>query len=529
MKIALISPLESIISYGLRSLSAVLKEAGFETQMIFLPRESEGLPWEGFRYAYPQGVLDEIAQLVGDSGLIGITLMTNYMDNAVQLTRHLRRATSAPIAWGGIHPTVRPEECLEYADVICVGEGEEALRELAQRLATGQGYTGIENLWHKEDGEIVRTPLRPLQIDLDIYPYPDYEPSTSYVLYQGHLEQLTPARLVHYLSWPYTSDAVPTYTTMMSRGCTYACRYCCNNALRQIYHGQWRVRRRSVANFVGELKAITTRFPEIQLIKIEDDNFLSDVEVLRDFCAAYKREVGRPMFITGFQPPMVDEEKIAMLMEAGMTEVRMGIQTGSARTMRQIYHRPTRREDVLRAAQVLSRFSGPTLLPVYDIIVDNPWETEDDVLETLRLLLDIDGPYEIIMFSLTFFPGTELYTQAKEEGLLQDEVEEVYRQHYLANRRSYANGLLKLVQIRRAPRGLIRFLLWDGLRRRNWVWLPYLAYAFFSALGYLHAGLRALFRGDWAAFGRAFRAHLAGPNRDLQRYQGDFGEVEPGG
>ena len=193
--------------------------------------------------------------------------------------------------------------------------------------------------------------------------------------------------------------------------------------------------------------------------------------------------------------------------------------------MRAIYHRPTRREDIVQAARVLSQFSGRALLPVYDIIVDNPWETEDDVLETLRLLLEIEGPYEIIMFSLTFFPGTELYERARQEGLLRDEVDEVYRQHYLANRRSYANGLLKLVQIRRAPRGLIRFLLRDGLRRRNWVWLPYLAYAFFAGLGFIAAGWRALRRGDWAAFVRAFRAPLAGPARDLPRYQGAFGEV----
>ena len=63
MKVSLISPFESVVSYGVRCLSAVLKQAGFETQMIFLPRESEGLPWEGFRYAYPPRVLDEIAQL----------------------------------------------------------------------------------------------------------------------------------------------------------------------------------------------------------------------------------------------------------------------------------------------------------------------------------------------------------------------------------------------------------------------------------------------------------------------------------
>ena len=87
--------------------------------------------------------------------------------------------------------------------------------------------------------------------------------------------------------------------------------------------------------------------------------------------------------------------------------------------------------------------------------------------------------------------------------------------------------LLKLVQTQRAPRWLLKLLLGERLRRRNWVWLPYLVYNLYSALGYLQAGLRALFRGDWAAFRRAFRAHFVGPDRDLQVYQGALGEARP--
>lgn len=33
-----------------------------------------------------------------------------------------------PIIWGGIHPTIRPDECFEYADMVCVGDGEDALK-----------------------------------------------------------------------------------------------------------------------------------------------------------------------------------------------------------------------------------------------------------------------------------------------------------------------------------------------------------------------------------------------------------------
>lgn len=508
-KVTLISVYESIISYGMRSLSASLKAAEFEAQMIFLPRETEGFRWKGFRYVYPEAVLDQIAELASDSELIGITLMTNYFDNAVQITRHLHRCTNAPIVWGGIHPTIRPEECLEYADLVCVGEGEDALCKLAQQLAEGKGYTDVDNMWYKRDSTIVRTPLRPLPLDLDIYPYPDYDLDAEFVLHQGRIQPMTPELLLHYLRFPYTNDSVPTYVTMMSRGCSYKCTYCCNNALRNTYHGQWQVRRRSVSNFIGELRQVTTRFPGIQCIKIEDDNFIDDVETLREFRDTYTQTLDIPLFITGFQPPMVDQERVSLLVDAGMNRVRMGIQTGSMRVMHQIYRRPVRREHMIHAFQVLQAFTDRIEPPMYDLIVDNPWETEEDQLETLHMLLDIPKPYHLILFSLTFYPGTELYQRARQEGLLQDDLNQVYRKNYLESERTYINGLFKLFQSQYAPRWLMVLLLHNSIRRLNWVWLPYLLYSLFHAVKLLKASWQSLLRSDWDAFTRAFRLRVS--------------------
>jgi anaerobic magnesium-protoporphyrin IX monomethyl ester cyclase len=202
-RVTFISVYESVATYSIRVLSALLKMAGVETQLIFMPRETEGFRWDGFRYAYSEAVLDQMAELTGDSDLVGITLMTNYFDNAVQITRHLHCRISAPIVWGGTHPTICPEECLEYADLVCIGEGEEALCELVQKLAGGEGYAGVDNMWYKRDGEVVRMSLRPLLLDLDAYPYPDYDLNAEFVLHQGRIRPMTQELLLHYLSFPY--------------------------------------------------------------------------------------------------------------------------------------------------------------------------------------------------------------------------------------------------------------------------------------------------------------------------------------
>jgi len=250
MQVGLISVYESIMAYGLRCLSSVLKQAAISTRMVFLPRETEGIRRDGFRYAFSEGLLAELAELVKSCDLVGISVMSNYFENAVQITKYLNEHTAAQIIWGGIHTTLKPEECLEHADLVCVGEGEDALLELIKKMSESNGSEGIRNIWYKKGGEIIRTPLRPLETNLDQYPYPDYSLDDVFILYEGVIRPMTEDLLMYYLDYPHDIRTGPTYVALMSRGCTYSCTYCCNNALRRVYPNSWKVQRRSTKNIL---------------------------------------------------------------------------------------------------------------------------------------------------------------------------------------------------------------------------------------------------------------------------------------
>ena len=503
MKITLISPYEDIACLGLRSISAYLKRAGYQTQMIFLPRVgTEGIRYQGFQYRYDERLLRQVVALAMDSDLIGISLMTNYFDNAVQLTRKLKQELDAPIIWGGIHPTVRPEECLDYADMVCLGEGEEAMFELVTKMQAGQCYEDVRNVWLRINNRVVKNELRPLLQDLDSLPYPDYDLEGHYVLYKRNESRaMTYSLLSQYLD--------NTYTTMLSRGCPWQCTYCCNNAVKILYRHQKILRRRSVEHFIGELAQVKARMPFIEAVKIEDDNFFSSsLGLINDFCQAYTQRVKLPLIITGGHPAVITEEKMEVLVDAGLMEMRMGIQTGSNRT-KKLYHRFVKNETVLRSAQVLNKFDGKICPPQYDFILDNPWGTEEDLLETLNLLLEIPKPYRLNLFSLTFFPGTELYDKAKTEGLIRDDLNEVYRKYYFTCRRTYLNGLFFLFNSQKIPKGIMRILLSRQMVKLEWHWLPYLILEILFAAHMLTEGVKALFNADFPKIYRAIRYRLA--------------------
>ena len=126
MKVVLLSIYPDIKSFGLRTLSACLKKEGHDVRLVFLP-----MP---FTERYEKSILQEIVDISEGAGLIGISLMTNFYDNAIQVTNFIKERLDVHVIWGGIHPTIRPEECLNFVDTVCLGEGEGALLELGKKL-----------------------------------------------------------------------------------------------------------------------------------------------------------------------------------------------------------------------------------------------------------------------------------------------------------------------------------------------------------------------------------------------------------
>jgi anaerobic magnesium-protoporphyrin IX monomethyl ester cyclase len=462
VKVTLISPYSDITSYGLRGLSSYLKSLGHGVTMIFLPDYREEVEdRRDFDDRYPPALMAEIARHCQGSGLIGISLMTYCFHRVAQLSDYLRAKLHLPVIWGGIHATIRPEECLAYADFACRGEGEESLARLVAALEAGQPVTDIPNLVFRQDGQVVINPVAPLIQNLDAYPRPDYALEDHYysLLNQPPLKPLDLAAfealmVMNPLSDPARGEIV--YQTMASRGCPYHCAYCCNNFLRQLYAHQKYVRFLEVETLMAELKDIKARYPFLNTVLFSDDSFFSaPMSWLRGFARRYAQEVGLP-FRCLASPLAITAEKLALLTGVGLRGLQIGIQSGSART-RRLYQREGSAEALIGAGQILARFIPPLDPPKYDIILDNPYETLDDLQATIQLLMRIPPPYQVQPFSLVFIPGTDLHVRALQDGLVRDEQRQIYRKQFHVAGNIYFKLLLSLAGSR-FPRPLLRLV-----------------------------------------------------------------------
>jgi anaerobic magnesium-protoporphyrin IX monomethyl ester cyclase len=435
MKIGLIDTGIQINSNGLRTISSVLKKNGHKTKLIFL---TPGELFKEFRYdsiggiSYSHKQLEDLSNIIKKCDLVGISVMTNYFEKSAQVTHNIK-CLDIPVAWGGIHPMIKPEESLKYADMVCLGEGEEAILELVNKMEDNKNYFNIKNFWFKNNNKIIKNSIRPLIDDINTLPFPDYDLKNSYVIRRNRIIKMNKKILEIFLRSHFDMPG-GTYLLHSSRGCPHSCSYCCNNALKKFYDGQRYLRFRSIDKIMEEIEIIKNNFRFINSIWFTDDSFFArSLDEIKEFNKKYKEKFDMP-FTCYTSILTLTEEKLALLIDAGLSVVEMGIQTGSNRTNREVYNRAyITKENILAASKILNKFSSKKFGFNYHFIIDNPYERNEDFMETVEVLKKLKVPFTGVVFSLVLYPGTQMYEMAKKDGIIKDDVIDIYRKNYHNN------------------------------------------------------------------------------------------------
>ena len=458
MSVLLISVQPNLDVIGLKGLHMLLLERGRDSMLLYLPRihGDTGRVADGWR--------GTLSAFIGERrpACVGVSLTANDFAAACAVTKTVKTAyPDIPVVWGGIHPTTSPETCVQYADYACVGEAEQTMLDIADAAREGRSFDSINNLCFVRDGVFVRNPLYPLVEDLDSLPAVRQIPANAYVMVSGGVEPMNAGHLRRYRRFRGA-----LYKLLSSRGCPHNCTYCCNHFLRQLY-GRWPIRQRSVGHVIAEMEVALHEGPRVEYFDVTDDCFMaSDVEYIAEFSKEYKARIGKP-FMVKVTARYFTEDKMDLLVDAGLGWINTGLQSGSERTCREVYDRRITADDFLEAARLMNRYP---VAAYYDLIVDNPFETDEDRLRTIEVLLQTPKPYFILIFSLIFFEGTLLREKALRE--IPQLIEDPSGKDYLARNYSVTTDLIEMAPF--LPVGVMRHLLDDfrmrpNARRTRWV------------------------------------------------------------
>ena len=413
MKITLISTSTFPSDQGIRTISSILKREGHNVNLVFMTLS------EDYSQNYSLSDLNQLLKLCRESKLIGINSFASTSQRASKLISFLKENLHVPIIYGGVHTTISPEDCLKISDIICIGEGEETIAEVAKAIEKGKKIDKIKNLWIKKGEKIIKNPVRDLVDDLDSLPMPDYDIKNHYILDNGKIRKFK------------EEDLAGQIFFLTGRGCPYGCDYCSNSFFNKLYEGKRKkiLRWHSPEYIIKGILDLKSKFPNtLKYFDIRDDTFsLRPLEDIKKFCTLYKENV-KMRFKCLADPHTITDEKIRLLIDAGCTDIIIGIQ-GSQRTNNEIYHRNQKDEDVLNSAKILSKYKDK-LAVMYDVITCNPYETPEDIISLINLLQKTSKPYYLSVNNLVFFPGSQLYRRAVADGIIKTEEDAAYKLNY---------------------------------------------------------------------------------------------------
>lgn len=368
---------------GLASIAAVIRQTG-RFQVTILDALGLGMGMEQFR--------EELLRI--RPTVLGLSAYTTTVVQALDAAAEAKKALPGiRVVLGGPHPSVRPEELItqDSVDFVVRGEGEITLPLLLDRIEEGsEDYDGIPGLTYKVAGEIRQNPGQSFVQDLDSLPWPSRDD--------------LPMHIYRPSSGAYTR--LPIASMITSRGCPFKCTFCSRTVFGNT------VRFQSPAKVLDEIEYLIDRFG-IKEIYFADDCFTLSRERTEEICELILERELDLTWICSTRVNLVDEKLLRKMKQAGCASIAYGIETADSEQLKNMKKGITL--DNAKEIVTLTMKMGMEARTSY--IFGLPGETMESLERTLALALEINSDFAIFNLA-TPRPGTELYNEAKEKGLL---------------------------------------------------------------------------------------------------------------
>jgi len=324
--------------------------------------------------------------------VVGISTLSGYqIAGALEAADYVRaRAPRATLVWGGVHPSIAPEQTVmnPRVDVVVRGEGELTLLALLDALDSGRSLEQVNGLTLLVDGEVLHTPDAPF-LDMDSLPFSDYS-------------LIKIERYHHYTgspSWVFYES---------SRGCPNNCGFCYNLT---VHKRKWR--QKSVPRVLDELAYIKDTLGPDSIFPIDDNFSVSKRRVEAIAAGMTDRDLvfDWPMNSRFDYAQSYDDDFLATLKRSGCTHISFGGESGSARMLDKMCKGIT--PDMMRGTAALLRRNDIETGVMF--MAGFPGELDEDLTATLDLideLVEIYPKLEPRITIYTPFPGTTLYGEA---------------------------------------------------------------------------------------------------------------------
>lgn len=379
------------IHLGLLYVGTQLFHQGYEVNIL-----------EANNAAHNKQFFDKLKRELDGTLAVGLSVMTAQISSAMEISRYVRDFyPSIPIIWGGVHPTLYPEqvagsECVDFA---VRGDGEITAIELLAAIGNNSDPRKVKGISFQSGQEVITTGDRE-PMDINQSPHPEW----------NLMEDI---RAVGDMAEVARSSGVGL-PIMTSRGCPHRCAFCINSILRLKY------RYRQTDLVIKDIEDILSL--GVSRISFFDEDMFANKRMLIEIIDEIeKRGLDFRWFGTAradyFRERHINLELLTRIKRSGCQQLGLGVESGSQRVL-DILKKDITVEDTIHAARMLNQVG---IDATFSFMIGLPGEGGDDIKQTLRLITKItaiNNTFRILgPFIYRPYPGSELYFECLKLGM----------------------------------------------------------------------------------------------------------------
>lgn len=340
----------------------------------------------------------ELNQALEEANIVGITCMIGpEVKNALNIARFIKtKKPNITIVFGGIHPTLMPEEALKKSciDIVVREEGEKPMLEIANKRPLpeirGISYKKIINSKEK----IIHNPpqelLKPEEIPIPDYSFIDMDKysATSYYGEKG-------------------------LSIQASRGCPFSCGFCYHS---NFVHRPWRAF--PIDNVLKNIDILVKEHGANTIYFVDDNAAVNQ----KRFLEILRKIKQKPHKINlAFQGIRIDtlekftDEIYELLRESGVKSLDIGVETFNEKYLKMIDKHLKPKQSLL-ALERLERLDFNLKI---NFIAGFPGQTKEEIDLDIQQAKKLERKHKnsYVLYNIYMpFPGTKLYSEALKAG-----------------------------------------------------------------------------------------------------------------
>ena len=337
-----------------------------------------------------------------DPSVVGISAKTQNFVSASMVARIAKEINpKIKVIVGGVHPTMNGSKVLDCKDIdfLSIGEGENTIVELLNALEKNEDLKSVKGIIFKDNGKIIRTKPQSYVENLDSLDFPLSN---------------APQVLKDFEKYPKEAFGY----IFASRGCPYACTFCESKSM-------WtrKVRYRTPENVVAELKKLYDF--GVRKVNFDDDTFGISKKNIKKINDLMHDEVPNMTYTCETVVQLAKDENVVKDMKrGGCTATFVGIESGNNEILKKIKKTQTTDECI----QAMKNLRKHGIESHAFIMVGFPDETEDTFKQTMDFIPELN-PDGIIFSIFTPYPGSDIYNECKEKGIIEGDFDLVLYNH----------------------------------------------------------------------------------------------------